>query len=73
MYNWNTETLSTIKTAIDQKKAVFVILHENIGTKINEYRITDARLVDINPNEIDIQINNQTFIPITERDLIFIR
>jgi hypothetical protein len=73
MYNWNSETLSTIKTALTQKKEVSVILHENIGCKICEHKITDARLCDTNPNEIEIQINSQSFIPITERDLIFVR
>ena len=73
MYNWNEETLSTIKNAINLNQSVFVILHENIGSKIAEHQITEARLCDTNPNEIEIQINKQSYIPITERDLIFIR
>ena len=73
MYNWNSETLSTIKSALKQKKSISVILHENIGSSIHEHQITDVRLCATNPNEIEIQINRQSFIPITERDLLLIR
>lgn len=73
MYNWNTETVNLINSSLKRGKKVSVILHENIGARINEHKITNARLCDTNPNEIEIQINNQSFIPATERDLIFVR
>lgn len=73
MYTWNTETVNLINNSLKLGKKVSVILHENIGARINEHKITKARLCDVNQNEIEIQLNNQSFIPITERDLIFVR
>lgn len=73
MYNWNTETLSTIKSALRQNKSVFVILHENIGATITQHKVIDARLCDTNPSEIDVQFESKSFIPITERDIILIK
>lgn len=73
MYTWNIETVNLINSSLERGKKVSVILHENIGAKINEHKITKARLCQTNPNEIEIEINNSSFIPITERDLIFVR
>jgi len=73
MYQWNQETVTTIQNALEKKQMVCIIFHENIGAKITEHIVTASRLVENNPNEIEVQLNGNSFIPVTERDLLLIR